>query len=80
MKTQLDIYNSAHAAALASLDKSTAYEVECSALATFQAEKQDERDWPLWKSTFDQHRQTMANLRAAKAPSAMAAVALASSN
>lgn len=70
MKTQLDIYNSAHAAAVASLDKSTAYEVECSALTTFQAEKQDPLDWQLWKSTFDQHRMQMVNLRAAKAPSA----------
>ncbi len=71
MKTQLDIYNSAHAAALASLDTVTTYEIECKALAKFQGEKQDPLDWALWKGTFDQHRMLMVNLKGAKAPSAM---------
>jgi hypothetical protein len=73
MKTQLDIYSSAHAAAVATLEKSTAYEVESAALEIFDAEQQSPKDFDLWSQTFHERRQIMLNLKGAKAPSAAAA-------
>jgi len=69
MKTQLDIYRSANAAAATTLEVNTPYEVTTAALKAFQAEKQDPKDYELWQRMFNEARALMLNLRGAKAPS-----------
>jgi hypothetical protein len=69
MKTQLDIYQSATAAAATTLDKTVSFEIEAAAIATFSKEKQDPRDWPAWKASFDAFRQSALAMRAAPAAS-----------
>lgn len=45
------------------------------ALESFRTEKHDPRDYDTWLRFFNEQRTLMLNLRAAKAPSALAATA-----
>ena len=77
MKTRLDIYNSAHAAAAAALSLPNNYEVQEQALNTFNAEKHDPLDYDQWSQTFNERRLIMAQLSKLPAVSAQAASAAA---
>lgn len=69
MKTHLDLYQSAHAAAVTSLNAKTRFEVDTLALNTFKEEEHEPADYETWRRLFDQSRQTMAALAQQQAPS-----------
>jgi hypothetical protein len=70
MKTQLDIYLSAHTAAIKSLDQPNSFAVENAAISAFNADGNDARDWDFWKQTHDNRRANMLALKAQPAVSA----------
>ena len=69
-KTLLDLYQSAHKAAIAAVALQTNYAVENSALEAFSADANDPADWDYWKQQFDQRRSLMTGLKQQPAPSA----------
>ena len=69
MKTQFDIYTSAHAAALKALAAPNNFAVENAALEAFNADGNDPLDWDYWKQTFDNRRANMLALKTQPAAS-----------
>ena len=75
MKTQFDIYTSAHAAAVKALTAPNNFAVENTALEAFNADGNDPLDWDYWKQTFDNRRANMLALKMQPATSTKAATA-----
>lgn len=71
-----ELYQSAHAAALASMGATSAgsFAAEQSAMKTFSDEGQDPADWEQWKVFFTQRLNEMGRLKMVPTPSAKAAV------
>ncbi|MDB6108330.1 MAG: hypothetical protein JWR69_80 [Pedosphaera sp.] len=64
-KTLLDVYLSAHKAALASLDIKSIHAVAGHKLESFAADAIHSDDWTYWLNTFNSLRGEFLNLRAA---------------
>ncbi len=75
MKTQFDIYTSAHGAAVKSLTAANNFAVENLALESFNADANDPLDWDYWKQTFDNRRANMLALKLQPSASVKAAAA-----
>lgn len=71
MKTLLDLYNSAAAAAATTLEMNTTLEVDTAALDSFHADKGDARDYDQWRLVFNNVRGEL--LRMSKVPTTSAA-------
>jgi hypothetical protein len=66
MKTKLQLYRSAEQAAEDSLTQTTNFAADTFAMARFESEKLDPRDYDYWIGIYRQCRQTFAQLAAVK--------------
>lgn len=63
MKTNLDLYLSATAVAIQSLELKNQHELHTASLETFNDEKQDPEDYNFWHATFINQRATFLGLK-----------------
>lgn len=78
-QTKLDLYQSAHQAAVATLGITTSYALENAFLEAFNADNNDPADFDYWKQQFATIRSNMLSLKQQPSPGAAAKIAAAKS-